>query len=199
MKRRHPEHSTLREWLSLELDGELSAGEKSRLDQHLALCPECRNERRELSALERLMADSRIEVREGFRQEVMSDLPTAGWEARPPRTWIAALVAVLALAVASAALIATSSGDLTAAVPVAALVAVWELFRSSALAGAGLLAASWKGLGIAVQEVLGHSIWSTLAFGAVVLGLDVLLLRYLLRRRRAAVEEGRSRSSSSRP
>ena len=36
-----PDHSTYREWLNLEADGELSSVEQRRLDEHLAGCEGC--------------------------------------------------------------------------------------------------------------------------------------------------------------
>ena len=40
--RRHPECDRVREWASLELDGELSDFERVLLDAHLSVCAECR-------------------------------------------------------------------------------------------------------------------------------------------------------------
>jgi anti-sigma factor RsiW len=181
MNMQQPEHITYRELLYLEPAGELKAGERSLLQQHLAVCAECRTEQQELAAINLLVAKSAIEVEESFTQEVMEGLPATGWETRSPRTWWAALVAVLLLAVGSAVLIGTGSQDMVSALPLAAVAAVWELLSSSALAGAGMVAASWKGLGIAFQEVLGRSVWNIIAFGVIVISLDLLLLRFLLR------------------
>ena len=195
MNNRQTHHNTLREWLYLESDGELNAVQRSSLKQHLESCSECREELRQVDNLERLLVASRIEVGESFRDEVMSGLPSAGWEARAPRTWIAAAVVALLFALGSALLIGGASEQATSAVPIAALSAIWDLLATSALAGAGLLAASWKGLGLAMQDVLGQSIWNVVAFGALVLCLDILLLRYLLRDRTAKAESETSRDS----
>ena len=181
MNMRQPDHVTYRELLYLEPDGELKAGERSLLQQHLSVCAECREEQQELAAINLLIDRSAIPIDESFTQEVMDALPPAGWETRAPRTWLAALAVVLLLAVGAAALIGSASEDVASAVPLAAVAAVWELLSSSALAGAGMMAASWKGLGIAFQEVLGQSVWNMIAFGVIVISLDLLLLRYLLR------------------
>jgi anti-sigma factor RsiW len=188
MNTKQPDHTTYREWLYLEPDGELNTGERSSLQQHLSGCSSCRIERRELASLTEMVEQSRIPVREAFRQEVMAGLPAAGWETRSPRTWLAAVVVVLLLSVGSALLIGGASDDFLSAAPIAAAAAVWQLISSSALAGAGLLAASWKGLGLAFQDVLGQSVWNMLALGALVVCLDLLLFRLLFRRRTAAAE-----------
>lgn len=180
-----PNHSTYQEWLHLELDGELDGREKSMLARHVATCSQCRQERRELAVLEEALGNSRLVVHRDFRDKVMAELPAAGWETRSPRTWVAALVVVALLALAAAALIGSASEQIQPALPLAAaFLAIVELLRSSALAGAGLLTASWKGLGLAFQELLGGSIWNTAAFGVLVLGLNVLLVRLVLRHKR---------------
>ena len=181
MNMRQPDHITFRELLYLEPDGELNAGERSRLQQHLAVCSDCRRERQELAAFQQLVDRSAIQVGETFTRKVMQDLPPAGWETKSPRTWVMALAVVLLLAVSAALLIGTARDDVVSAVPLAAVSAVWELLSSSALAGAGMMAASWKGLGLAFQEILGRSVWNMIAFGVIVISLDLLLLRYLLR------------------
>ena len=188
MNMKQSDHTTFREWLYLEPDGELNTGERSSLQQHLSGCSSCRQERQEVANLTEMVEQSRIRVGDAFRREVMAGLPAAGWETRSPRTWIAALVVVLLLSVGSVLLIGGATDELLSAAPVAAASAVWELLSSSALAGSGLLAASWKGLGIAFQDVLGQSIWNLLALGALVVCLDLLLFRLLFRRRTAAAE-----------
>ena len=105
MNVQQPDHSTYREWLYLEPDGELNAGQRSGLKQHLATCGSCRTERQELASLTRLLDESKISVRASFSQEVMADLPAAGWETRSPKTWLAAMVVVLLLAVGASVLI----------------------------------------------------------------------------------------------
>ena len=195
MDMKQPDHSTFREWLHLESDGELNAGERSGLQQHLASCSRCRQERQELANLAAMMQNSRIPVGDDFKKEVMTSLPAAGWETRSPRTWLAALVAVLLLSVGSVLLIGSAGPEALSAVPIAAATAVWGLLSSSALAGAGLLAASWKGLGIAFQDILGQSVWNIVAFGVLVLCLDLILFRLLFGRKTAAAESEKSSRS----
>ena len=93
MNTTQPDHTTYREWLYLEPDGELNTGERSSLQQHVSGCSSCRAERRELASLTEMVEQSRIPVGEAFRQEVMAGLPAVGWETRSPRTWLAAATA----------------------------------------------------------------------------------------------------------
>jgi predicted anti-sigma-YlaC factor YlaD len=196
MKTTQPDHTHFRELLYLEPDGELNAGERSSLVQHLSSCASCREERDELRRMQAMLAQSRARVSDSFTEDVVAGLPAAGWETRSPRTWIAALIAVVLLGFGSALLIGSAADGVLDAAPLAAATAVWELLSSSALAGAGLLGASWKGLGVAFQDILGRSIWNLLALGALVVCLDVMLFRLLFRRRRAETEsvdrDGRS-------
>jgi anti-sigma factor RsiW len=181
------DHETYREWLHLECDGELPSADRSLLRQHLDSCAECRAESQELVALDKLLTESRIPVHRRFHDDVMSALPTAGWESSHPRSWVAALVVAALLGIVGAVLLGTSAARLEPAAPfVAAIVAVVDLFQSTALAGAGLLSASWTGLGLAFQELLAGSVWNLIAVGLLVFGVDFLLIRMLLRRNRPA-------------
>ena len=80
------------------------------------------------------------------------------------------------------------------AVPwIGTLTAIAELLRSAALAGTGLLAASWSGVGLALGDLLSRSPVGFAAFGLFVLGVDFLFLRYLWRvSRRESVARSRS-------
>jgi anti-sigma factor RsiW len=134
------DHETYREWLHLECDGELPSADRSRLRQHLDSCAECRAESQELVAFDKLLTESRIPVHRSFHDDVMSELPTAGWESSHPRSWVAALVVAALLGIAGAALLGTSAARLEPAAPfVAAIVAVVDLFQSTALGATGRL------------------------------------------------------------
>src|SRR5258706_6629835 len=82
-----PDHSTFREWVNLDADGRLAPAERARLEEHLAGCEECRREREELVAFQRLFESTTLPVRSGFADSVMAALPHAGWEGKSPRTW----------------------------------------------------------------------------------------------------------------
>jgi anti-sigma factor RsiW len=176
MKR--PDHSTYREWLNLDAEGVLPQERRGPLDEHLAACAECRAERNELQALAGFLLKGRVPVRADFRAQVMSALPPAGWESRSPLTWaFPASVFVLLGAIAAV----TMGGRSPRSSLVAVQTAVAGMFRASAVAGAGLIAASWKGLGLAFSAAL-SSPMSLGAFGIFVLCLNLVLFSLLRRR-----------------
>ena len=188
-----PDHNTYREWLDLEADGRLENEERAGLEEHLASCAECREQRGELRAFAGLLRRSAIEVRPDFRQAVMASLPAAGWEARSARTWrFPAAVVVLLGALAAGLLIAVPD---TSSSGFSILAAVGSLCRAAILAGAGLLAASWKGMGLVFERVISSPV-SLGAFGFLVLCLNLLLIS-LLRRKRPA--EANARTAPSDP
>jgi anti-sigma factor RsiW len=178
-----PDHNTYREWLNLDVDGALGEEHRAQLTEHLATCAACRAEREKLLAFAGLLQKNRVAVRADFREQVLSSLPTAGWESRSPRTW-AFPAAVFVLLAGIAASVMGSRGPHSSLL--SALAAVSGMFRASAVAGAGLLAASWKGLGMAFAAVL-SSPMSLGAFALVVVCLNLLLVS-LLRKRRAAAD-----------
>jgi anti-sigma factor RsiW len=181
-----PDCATVREWLSLDADGELPPERHRRLEQHLESCAGCAAERRDLERLQQALAGARLAVRPDFRQSVMAALPAAGWEGRAPRAWRLP-VAVFALLAAAAALVlgATSPAAGIASSALGALAAVAGLLEASALAGAGLLAASWKGVGLIVAELLASPLLLG-AFLVLIVCLNLLLFSLLRRRRPAA-------------
>jgi anti-sigma factor RsiW len=186
-----PDHSTYREWLNLEADGRLPRDERARLEQHLATCSSCRSELDSLRSLESLLVQARVPVREGFRNDVLCALPAAGWEARAPRTWGFPVALCVLLAVISAAVVGTSPGESSG---LGALSAVFGMFQAAALAGSGLLAATWKGFGLVFEELIASPV-SLGMFGVFVLCVNILLVT-MLRRKRTEVpaEAGRRRS-----
>jgi hypothetical protein len=59
------------------------------------------------------------------------------------------------------------------------------MVRAAALAGAGLLGASWKGVGLIVENIISSPV-SLGAFGFLVLCLNLLLISLVRRRRPSA-------------
>jgi len=182
-----PDHSTYREWLNLEVDGVLAREHRAALEEHLASCAECRAERDGLIALGAFLDKNRLAVRPDFRADVLSSLPSVGWESRSPRTW--AFPAAVFVLLAGVSVFAMNGGSHSSLL--SALAAFTGMLRASAVAGAGLIAASWKGLGLAIGEVL-SSAMSVTVFGIFVLCLNLLLFS-LLRRRRSAADVLRRR------
>ena len=189
-----PDHSTYREWLNLDADGGLDSGDRALLDEHLASCADCRREREEILALDGLLRSSALPVRPDFRASVMSALPTVGWQARSPRAWRFTAAVIVLLGGFAAALLIAGSAPATSGF--GALAAVGGMLQASILAGAGLLGASWKGLGL----VFGQFISSPAklgAFGFLVLCLNLLLIS-LIRRRRPAAAPARYKADTKR-
>ncbi|HYG61004.1 MAG TPA: zf-HC2 domain-containing protein [Thermoanaerobaculia bacterium] len=181
-----PDHDTYREWLHLEADGELSPAQHTRLEAHLATCADCRRQLQEYRALDGLIARGSLPVREDFKSGVMASLPVVGWEARHPRTWRFP-AAVFALFAGLAAALVSFGSEGPAPSGLSALFAVAGLLRAAVQAGAGLLAASWKGLGMAFGDVMSSPLsLGTAAF--LVLCLNLLLISLIRRRKPAASE-----------
>lgn len=179
-----PDHSTFQEWLNLDADGRLAPEERARLEQHLAGCEACRLERQELAAFQSLFERTAVPVRSDFADSVMAALPHAGWEGKSPRTWQFPLAVAAMLMLAAGFLIAGSS---SASVPsgLAALDALANMVSASLLAGAGLLGASWKGIGLIVEDIISSPV-SLGAFAFLVLSLNLLLVSLVRRRKPAA-------------
>jgi anti-sigma factor RsiW len=185
-----PDHSTYREWLNLDADGTLGKGERALLDEHLTSCAECRSEREEILAIDGLLRRSALAVRPDFSAAVMAALPTAGWEARSPRAWrFTAAVIVLLGGLAAALMLA---GSAPASSGLGALFAMGGMLEAAAVAGAGLLGASWTGIGLVLDKVIASPV-SLGAFGLLVLCLNLFLVS-LIRRRRPAGAAARSRT-----
>ena len=179
---------TMNEWLFLEPDGELSHEQLTELDAWSAGSPEIAATRRQLERLDALLAGSKIDVRDGFQQQLIASLPPAGWHARHPRSWWVAALVLAVLGGSSALLMGLSAAQLEPASPfVAAMAAVGEMLTSSIAAGAGLIGASWHGIGLVFGEWLGQSMPNTVSFVVAVVGVSLLLSRRLRRRARPAV------------
>lgn len=192
------EAQILTELLFLEPDGELSQAEVRRLDAAAAGSPEIRETRRQLARLGTLLDDSRIDVDSDFKSELMANLPPAGWSARHPRAWRLAAAALAVLGGGAALLSGLSAAQLEPSSPfLAAMSAIGDMLASSVAAGAGLLGASWRGIGLALGEWLGESLPNAIAFGVLVVGINLLLARRLRRRLRRADTEPAARSGPS--
>jgi hypothetical protein len=183
------------ELLDREVEGELAAGERRHLAEHLAGCAGCRGEQQRLLRLHEALGEARIPLAEGFRARVMEALPVAPWErpavAAPHRAMAAAVALLAAFAVASALLLAAASGAAAGAPGMGVLAAVGKMATAALVTGAGLLGASWSGIGMAVGELFASAPAVLVGF-VVLLVLMSLLLVSLLRRPRTAHQAARS-------
>ena len=165
------QHETTHEWLQMQMDGELPTLYRGQLAQHLESCETCRREAERLTAVRRLLDEGKVPVVEGFTQRVVEGLPGAAWESRRPGAWIAAAAALILLISGSALLLSLAGGSAS----LGPIGAVASMLERAVLAGAGLLTASWRGLGLALADL-----WSTSPAGGVALGVLVVALNVLL-------------------
>ncbi len=181
------DHDRYREWLDLALDGALEESELAELDLHLAACAECRREQAEIAVLSERLAASVVPVRAGFAGEVMSALGPAPWEARTLRAWRLPFALLLLLGGGAAALFGGAAAGLDpAGRALGAFLALADLFGAALIAGGGLAAASWRGLGLGVGEWLGASPMNLAAAAVLIVGLNYLLYRLVRRTERPA-------------
>ena len=174
--------------VDLGLDGALAPGESEALRGRIANDEVLQREERELGKLHEVLAAGRVVARPGFTEAVMAALPeSAPWADRKLLGWrsvLGTLAAVLALALGAFGIAGARGVD---GVGFAAARAVADFAVSTALSGAGLLAASWRGVGMAVAAAL--DLPATVVFGIGVIGVNALLIALLRRprRRRAAL------------
>ncbi|MFN7962201.1 MAG: hypothetical protein U0002_13110 [Thermoanaerobaculia bacterium] len=197
---KHTHRDELREWLYLRPASELAPGQQAELEQACASDAELAAERDQIERMDVLLAAELLAVRPNFRQAVMSNLPPAGWEAQHPRTWKWAMVLLLALAGGSAALLGVGSARLSSeGAFVGAFAAVADLFKSAALAGAGLLAASWKGLGMTLSHLADGSKLTAITLAVTALCLNGLFFVLWRSSRRSEVPSLAGRGEGSLP
>lgn len=185
--------------LDLESDGALEAADSSALRAALEASSELREERRQLVLLNEVLSASRISPRPGFVDDVMASLPASpAWSVAPVpavRRWRFPIAALVMLAVAGMILMSLDPGGLQAAASVGGLMAaIGGLLTSTLMAGAGLLGASWRGVGMALGEAL--TLPQQVAFGVAVVALNILLFRLVRHGRRERATE-RTGSASS--
>ena len=140
-------------------------------------------------ALDRLLDEIRVPVDPAFARQVMSRLPDADWRPRRSARHEWAIAAALVAMLATIAAVLVTSGEASASGVGASIV---DLVVATVSAGAGFLAASWRGIGVAVDAALDGSVSALVALGLAALAANGLLL-LLLRRRRSPV---RSRDDS---
>ena len=168
------------ELLDLDVDAGLGELERARLEDGLAAHDGLVAERRQLEALHVLMRESAIPVRPDFRDRVMAQLPSPAWQPSSVPPWALPLAMLLLTSVAGAFVLSFSTAS---AGPIAGTgVALFDFFQVTALAGAGLIAASWRGLGLGLEELIASSGMSLAALVVFVTCLNLLFFSMLRRR-----------------
>ena len=119
----------------------------------------------------------------------MASLPAAPWrQTAGVPAWI--LPAALVLFTGAAAALLLGSSWLAGHPTLGLVIALFDFFQATTLAGAGLLFASWRGVGFGLGEAFAGSPAALAVFGIAVLLLDLLVLS-MLRRERPATAEAR--------
>lgn len=181
------DQALLREWVDLDLEGELPETDRERLHHAVAHDPELQREQQALRGLQGMFRDGRVDVRPQFTDDVMGALPVAAWHTAAAGRWPAwALPAalVVVMAVASSWVFA---GNLSGSHLLETGTMLADLIQTSILAGSGLLFATWRGVGLGVEEMIADSTANLVAFGVLVLCVNLLFISFLRRRRPAAV------------
>lgn len=173
-------------WLDARPAGRTGADEETAptgLSEAVASSPLLAEEERSMRALFTQLREARVDVQPDFTDRVMAALPRR----RPLVSWAIAAALLLGFALGGAALLSASGlgGSL------GLFSALGDFVATSLLAGAGLLGATWSGIGTAVREWLGPSPLNWVIAAAVMLSLCLLLVS-LLRRRVPALQRSRS-------
>lgn len=178
------EHTRLEQSLDEYVDGTLPPAERTKLEAHLSSCDRCRRERETLERLHGLLGASRVAVRPGFAEHVMVSAAKEKPAVRRPLWLAVGLVGLLALV--SAVLFGVVRGGGGGLELVLTLA---DFATSTLLAGAGLLSASWRAAGLAVEEWLLASVPNLLGSLVLIVALNALAFRLVRSRRSAAARE----------
>ncbi len=183
---------TWRRWVDMDLEGELPEADRARLTELAEADGRVAAERRELESLHRMLREGEICVRPGFAAGVMASLPETWWERGRARAglpvWALPLAMTLTLALGAALLLvgAKETGQ------IAGLgLALLDFAQVTFLAGAGMLFATWRGVGFGLEQLIADSGANLFAAVAGVVFLNLLFLS-LLRRRAPAAETAKS-------
>lgn len=179
------------QWLDALADGSLS--EAMTEDERLHFAAEVGNDprleadRQGWDALHRILREDRIAVREGFAEKVLAALPEPAWQPSSTRFYPGLVAALLICTIGATYLLAGLADQ-----PLAGTgLALADFLQTTLLAGSGLLAATWVGLGFGLEKVFATSGASLAAFAILVTCLNLLFVS-LLRRRAPVAGSARS-------
>jgi hypothetical protein len=152
-------------------------------------------EKAQLEKLHRLLLEGKTPVPGQFSQRVMANLPAAPWEVRSTSAWRLPVAALLILGSFSAALLGVGSAALSSSSSAwSAAKALVDLFAAALVSGAGLLTASWRGLRFALVDVLTASPLGWVALSSLVIGINLLLIAMIRRRKPLPAEAEKNRT-----
>ncbi len=180
--------ATWRRWVDLDLEGELPQEDKARLAKIAETDSQVLAERQALESLHQIIDDDRIPVRPGFTERVMTSLPRAWWEEQRSSSalpvWALPLAMTLILTLGAALLLggAEETGRFAGIG-----LAIIDFVQVTFLAGAGMLFATWRGIGFGLEQLIADSGMNLLAAVAGVVFLNLLFFS-LLRRHAPATE-----------
>jgi anti-sigma factor RsiW len=168
----------------LAMDGELVADEEALLTASLEADPALASEHLEYRRLQQALVAEKVEVRPDFCAQVMGNLPVASWEPSLARAWVLPLAAMLVFALGSSFLLAAA--EWTEGSSLGTGIALFDFLQTTAMAGAGLVAATWRGAGFGLDQLFAESGVNLAVLAAGVLMLNLLFFR-MLRRSRLAI------------
>lgn len=176
------------QWLDASAEGPLEAAAAARLAAELAADARLAAEQAGWQALHRVLREDRIAVQPGFSERVMAALPAPAWQpSAAGRAFHPALVAALLLCTLGATFLLAGLADQ----PLAGTgLALADFLQTTLLAGSGIVAATWVGLGFGLEQLFAESGASLAVFGLAVLFLNLLFFSLLRRRAPAAAKSG---------
>ncbi len=169
------------ELIDAYVDGEVSAAERRQAERHLASCAFCRDEADSLSALHGLLAAER------HGPEARAVLSPRRVSSR--RRAAVSLAALVALPAGVTAAVATFAPGVRSAA--SAFVTVSDFAITVSLLGAGLLEASWRGLGTTMSSAFAPTGPVLFVGGAAAVGVTGLLVSLVRRGSRPAAQRTR--------
>lgn len=169
------------------LDEAMTEDERVRFAAEVGNDPRLEADRRSWSALHRILHEDRIPVRDGFAEKVLAALPEPAWQPGTTRFYPGLVAALLVCTIGATYLLAGLADQ-----PLAGTgLALADFLQTTLLAGSGLLAATWVGLGFGLEKIFATSGASLAAFAILVTCLNLLFFS-LLRRRAPVVGNARS-------
>ncbi len=183
--------ATWREWVDQDLEGELAEEYRARLAEIAETDSRVAAERRALESLHQMIDAHHIPVQQGFAARVMAALPRAWWERERSSAglpaWALPLAMTLILALGAAVLLggAEETGRFTGIG-----LAVIDFMQVTFLAGAGMLFATWRGVGFGLEQLIAESGMNLLAMAGAVVFLNLLFFSLLRRPAPAAESAG---------